>query len=66
MAAPVALKPGLSVHGSCKASFRGLTSAFQNLRVSSAVDRRQRLCVEGALRISKTHPFISSNLGLRG
>lgn len=48
MAAPVALKPGLNVHGSCKASFRGLTSAFQTLRVSSPAGRRQRLCVEAS------------------
>ena len=47
MAAPVALKPGVRVHGSCQATFRGLTSAFQRLSVGSTPSRRSGLVVEG-------------------
>ncbi len=47
MAAPLALKPGVRVHGSCKATCRGLTSAFQRLSVGVAPSRRSSLVVEG-------------------
>lgn len=47
MAAPLGLKPAHSVHGSCKASFRGLTSALQRLSIGGNTVRRQQLNVQG-------------------
>ena len=47
MAAPLGLKPAHSVHGSCKASFRGLTSSLQKLSLGGSAERRQRLSVQG-------------------
>ncbi len=61
MAAPLGLKPGLSVHGSCKASFRGLTSAFQKLSVTPAANRRQKLCVQGEKVSRKELPTFKLN-----
>ena len=47
MAGALGLKPGVRVHGSCKASCRGLSAAFQRLSTGPAASSRQTLVVEG-------------------
>ena len=47
MAGVLGLKPGVRVHGSCKASCRGLTAAFQRLSTGPTASSRQPLVVEG-------------------
>lgn len=51
MAVPMQLRPAMQVSGSSKSSFRGLTSAFQQLSVSPAIaGRSNKLQVEGEWR----------------
>ena len=44
MAGALGLKPGVRVHGSCKASCRGLTAAFQRLSTGPRSQQQTTTC----------------------
>lgn len=56
--AALQLKPAMRLHSSAKSSFRGLTSAFQQMNLAlPAPARSARLQIEGKSRLSEALHF---------